>query len=539
MATFRETTTRDLDTAAESPSRAVLRVSLCVTAILLTTLVPYLVPSLHDYRVLIGEDGDPFAGMFDTKGAGPLVAEASGGLASHAPADEKTAELLSDLEEVSHTSLVVDASVPAPKTREIPTTQTPAASEAPVTPAPLPEAGGDDIPLSAQYAAIVVPPEDYKDVEVHIEDPHGAMKHFYTSLHETAKRSPGAITRVAHWGDSAIAADGMTSAARIKLQQLFGDSGHGFLLAASSSSWYAHKGVRYGSKGWKTLNVIHRAAKDKRYGFGGVRARGFPGVYSRFATADKGPVGRKVSRFDIYYLAAPKQGELALRVDKGDPVYISTAADTPEDRVYTVEVPDGPHELRLQARGGRLNVYGVVMERDQPGVVYDGLGIVGFIEDRHHNSDFEHFKGQLARRGTDLMILMYGGNKLGFPNLGMSRYEKDFEKVVKRFRRAGPKISCLVMSPLDHGERHRGKIRTVPKLHKMVEIQRRVALRNGCAWYSVFEAMGGEGSMGRWSRSKPALGWKDYAHVTKHGANVLGTLFYQALMSGYVEHIRE
>ncbi len=532
MATFREIATPDQDQTDMPADPAVLRVFFSIIALALVVAVPYLIPGLEAYRPWVVGDKHPFYGMFSTTGAGPLVAEASGGVEAGEAVGGKEAAVLAQLGDLDNEAPVED--LPLPDVEPVPE-----AGDAPTAPLDGGPDAGQAAPVAKPlFAGIKVPPEAYKDVEVKIEDPNGAMKHFYDQLHGSAQRKPGAITRVAHWGDSAIAADGITSSTRTHLQRLFGDSGHGFILAASSSSWYSHKGVRYGSKGWKTMNIIHRAAKDKHYGFGGVRAHGFPGVFSRFATADSGPVGRKVSRFDIYYLAGPRQGDLALTVDKGEPVYVPTASDTLEDRVHSVEVPDGEHELRIQAKGGQLNVYGVAMERDRPGVVYDGLGIVGFIEDRHHNADFAHFKKQLELRDPNLMILMYGGNKLGFPKLGMARYEEDFEKVIKLFRKARPTASCLVMSPLDHGERHRGGIRTVPRLHDMVAVQRRVALRNGCAWYSAFEAMGGEGSMGRWANSKPALGWKDYAHVTKHGAQVMGTLFYQALMAGYVDHTK-
>ena len=520
MATFRETATDDREQGQTPPDQALLRVFFAIVALVVMAAVPYFVPGLEDYRAWIEGEPLPFSGMFSTKGAGPLVSEASGGVEVGTEVGHKEAAVLAKFQDLDRLEPVEEDPLPQ-------------AGDAPMDPATA-QPGDAGAPVPPVYAAITVPPEDYKDVEVRIEDPNGAMKHFHASLRATAERKSGAITRISHWGDSAIAADGITSATRTHLQRLFGDSGHGFILAASSSSWYSHKGVRYGSKGWKTMNIIHRASKDGYYGFGGVRAQGYPGVYSRFATADEGPVGRKVSRFDIYYLAAPKQGELAITIDKTEPVYVSTQSETVEDRVHSVNLPDGEHELRLQARGGRLNVYGVAMERDRPGVVYDGLGIVGFIEDRHHNADVDHFKKQLALRAPDLMILMYGGNKLGFPKLGMERYESDFEKVVKLFRTARPEASCLIMSPLDHGEHYRNTIRTVPRLHDMMAVQRKVALRNGCAWYSAFDAMGGEGSMGRWANSSPALGWKDYAHVTKHGAEVMGTLFYQSLMAGYV-----
>ena len=525
MATFRDVKTSDLDDAEHAGKSAVpalIRLVVGWLGFVFIVTLPYSVPGLETYRVWTPERELPFTGHFNPHGSGPVVAEASGGLDYDQPLQERELALLQKLERTNEAFVSAPAE---PQLRPIPVTESEPVS-----------AGGDSAKAEPRFAAIQVPKEAYQDAKVLIEDPKGSMAHFYEALGATAQRKEGAITRISHWGDSAIASDGMTSAVRTYLQNLFGDSGHGFILATSSSSWYSHKGVRYSSRGWRSLNIIYRGARDGRYGFGGVRAVGFPGVFSRFQTAKEGPVGRKVSRFDIYYLAGPRQGNLMLQIDKGEPTLVSACADEWEDRVHTVHVEDGPHELRLLGKGGTINVYGVVLERDRPGVVYDGLGIVGFIADRHNNANFDHWKGQIEARGTDLMIIMYGGNKLGFPGLKMSRYEKDFGKVVSRFRKARPSVSCLVMSPLDHGKRHGGKIRTEPLLLDMIEVQRRVAFNSGCAYYSVFDAMGGEGSMGRWAHSNPRLGWTDYAHVTKHGAKVLGLLFFQSLMHGYVNH---
>ena len=70
-----------------------------------------------------------------------------------------------------------------------------------------------------------------------------------------------------------------------------------------------------------------------------------------------------------------------------------------------------------------------------------------------------------------------------------------------------------------------------------MEVQERIAIEEGCAWYSVFDAMGGEGAMGRWFKASPRLGWGDFAHATPAGAKVLGTYFFKALMRGFAEHL--
>ena len=71
----------------------------------------------------------------------------------------------------------------------------------------------------------------------------------------------------------------------------------------------------------------------------------------------------------------------------------------------------------------------------------------------------------------------------------------------------------------------------------MIPWQRRVAKQEGCAFFSIFDAMGGEGSMGRWYRAQPKLGWADLAHTTREGSRVLGSLFYKSLMKGFADYL--
>jgi lysophospholipase L1-like esterase len=56
------------------------------------------------------------------------------------------------------------------------------------------------------------------------------------------------------------------------------------------------------------------------------------------------------------------------------------------------------------------------------------------------------------------------------------------------------------------------------------------------AFWNTFEAMGGEGSMGRWVKATPQLGAWDYTHPTPLGAEAIADLFFKALTSGYVAY---
>jgi len=389
---------------------------------------------------------------------------------------------------------------------------------------------------------IVIPEKLYKGYTQRIEDPKGSMEHFYRELADAALQKKGAVARVSHWGDSTIAADGMTSMARRLFQTTFGDAGRGFVLVESGTDWYFPKDVQYFRKGWRAKQIISGKAKDGRYGMGGNAAVGWKGAIARYRTVEKGPVGRSVGEFKVFYRKGPKSGDFEVTVDKAPdslPV-VKTLADAYGDGVWsTGPLNDGPHRFQVRAAGnGPVRVYGVSMERPgKTGVIYDMLAVVGARASRMLNYDAKHLAHQIEATGTDLMVIHFGGNSLTSKGMSMRWYRERYEKVIALYKQAAPNKSCLVLTPIDHGERHRGRIRTKPDLLKMVVVQRDVALKAGCAFYSIFEAMGGEGTMGRWYRERPPLVSGDYAHATKHGARVLGSLFFKSLMAGFKDWV--
>src|SRR5208337_3867597 len=113
-------------------------------------------------------------------------------------------------------------------------------------------------------------------------------------------------------------------------------------------------------------------------GLGGASfTAGSPSAYSEIRTTRKGE-GAAVSRFDIFYRAQPHGGSFLAYVDKEKPQKFSTQADAKATAVASIAVEDGGHSLKLTPRGdGLVTLYGVTLERDAPGVVYDTLGLLG------------------------------------------------------------------------------------------------------------------------------------------------------------------
>lgn len=407
-------------------------------------------------------------------------------------------------------------------------------------PEPAPEVEPTD---PAQRATGVrIAPSELEGLAREIEDPEGrAMRAFYESLHRTATREPGAITRVAHYGDSSIALDGITQTVRERMQQRFGDAGHGFVLAARGSLPYRHRGVRHESSddGWRLMDITHLPLSDGHYGYGGYQARSTSGATARFETAEEGnPVGTHVSRFDVLYERHPRGGRFEVRVDGGEPQLVDTRGEPVSGELHRIEVPDGPHRFDLRTVGrGESRLFGVVLEREGPGVVYDSLGMVGARARRFLGFDRDHLARQLELRQTNLVVIGYGGNDAD-DDRDEAQYEEDFRQVARLVRAARPEASCLIFAPLDQAERdERGRIRTMEAVPRIVAAARRAAQAEGCAFFDTWSAMGGEGGMERWFRSRPRLAFGDFRHATPAGYRVIGNMFYKALLKGFADYL--
>lgn len=377
-----------------------------------------------------------------------------------------------------------------------------------------------------------------------IEDPARALDNFYAALARTDAKKPGAITRITHYGDSPITNDGITSTVRRMMQVRYGDAGHGFILMDRPWAWYNHEAITFTSGGgWTSDAMMNPKINDGQFGLGGVsfRASG-PGKYARFGPAAEGETGKNFSRMDVYYEQQPGGGQFSVSVNNGNAQTVSTASDAMRSGFFEFKAPQaGANNFEVRTVGGEVRLFGAVLENDGPGVVYDSLGVNGAYAGLLATVMNEaHWAGQLQHRRPDLVILNYGTNESQYATSDqLARYEKDLREVIRRVRAALPGVSILVVSPMDRGQRAPGgKIITKPSIPMIVEMQRRVALDTGCAFFNTFKAMGGEGTMAKWyagtGRNHYVGG--DLTHPTPEGAEIVGSIIYKALEDGYAKY---
>jgi len=485
-------------------------------------LLSYALPFLTRFRPLLADEGLPIVRMFKGSQESELPGFAEAGLITRAGVSEQ--QLAKTLGAHVASNLGEARDTPPQDARDV----RGAAGQ------------GPDATGPSSGPALRIAPEEYADIPRSIEFAQN-LRPFFTALERSAMDKPGAITRIAHYGDSAVAADAIASTARRRFQKRFGDAGHGFILISRGNMHYAHKDVLHRtSKGWSAESAVQKSIGEAWYGYGGVQLRGRAGESALIGTVKEGPIGTRVSRFELFYQRHKRGGHLQVKIDGEAREPIDTRADTREDAFERYDLPDGPHTLSLRAvGGGESRLYGVVLERDEPGVVYDSLGLVGGRAQRLLNLKAAHIKRQIAHRDPDLLVLGFGGNESANSWLNMERYEQELVQVVKHMRAGKPKMACLLFAPLDQGEHDkRGKVVTVETLPQIVEVQRRVAKRLGCAFFDTFTAMGGEGSMARWRKSRPRLATSDLRHATPEGYEVIGNLYYKAMLEAFATHLK-
>ncbi len=384
------------------------------------------------------------------------------------------------------------------------------------------------------------PPGEAEDVyaaeargAVGVEDYGAGIPRFFEALERTGRKEPRAVTRISHFGDSPVTGDLIAGDARARLQRRFGDAGHGWIFVDRPWEWYSHRGVRLSGSGW---SIQSPGASSGPCGLGGATftASG-GGARSRISTVKAG-TGAAVGRFDIHFQSKPKGGTLLVSIDGSPASEISTASEEAGGLViHSIPVADGGHELLLRPKGdGPVRLFGVVLEREVPGVVYDTLGANGATIRHLARFDRESWMDSLRQRRPDLVILNFGTNESRYAGLSFAAYARDYREVIRRVREAVPGAAILIMAPMDRGVRGSGGgIATDESIPRLVAAQRVIARTERVAFFDTYAAMGGSGTMADWYGRSPRLVAGDFTHPTHPGAAVLGDLLVDALLKGY------
>lgn len=355
-----------------------------------------------------------------------------------------------------------------------------------------------------------------------------ALDPFFEAL--DAAPSSGKPTVIAALGNSLIAGDGVVDVVRARLQARYGEAGRGFLLADRMASYGGRSRCATKASGWTASTFAPPYKLRWPFGLCGVHHTSqAAGASSTFALKGE-------TRAEVWWLDRPEAAAVEVLVDGARVAELQPKGEAAGHREL-LQLGAGARELALVAKGKGAVLHGVVLEKEQSGVVLDMLGVPSADASIFLQADEAIFEDQLRARSAKLVMLMFGGNETKRIAWGRSSQEKvmrDLRTLITRVRRASD-AACWVIGPLDAVVKRpgTGPFTQRPELEDVIAMERKIAIEEGCAWFDLFHAMGGSGSIKRFD--KAGLMHPDRVHPKGKGLDVLGQLIVDALVAEYAQ----
>lgn len=381
------------------------------------------------------------------------------------------------------------------------------------------------------------------------EDNAPILEPFFSALNNIDKQEN--IIRILHYGDSQIEGDRITGTLRDKLQKQFGGYGAGTVPVFDPSDIRSSITLK-SSENWvkyATFGGLYKKAHTRKFGMQAQFFRmaalkdslnneiaGTKSAWIKFYQNKVGYAGtRKFDKVSLYYANATQK--VKIRIYEKDILIIkdSLAAGTSfAYKSWPIDSIKGYLKFEF-ITSGNLDVYGIGFD-SKTGIEVDNISMRGSSGLDLNKIEPEYLANQLSVLNTKLIILQYGVNVAPNEIENYDYYEKAYYSELKKLRNNLPGISILVIGISDVSTKKDGDYITAPNIIKIRDAQKNAAYKAGCAFWDLFEAMGGENSMPGWVNAKPALAQKDYTHFTASGAKIVGTMLYNALMSEYLNY---
>jgi len=353
---------------------------------------------------------------------------------------------------------------------------------------------------------------------------------FFSALDDLRSGRATSRATIAAFGNSLIAADRIVDIVREDLVRMFGDGGRGLLLVDRIADYGSRVRTGTSADGWLVHTVGDIKPSPLPFGLTGVvHVSDTPRARSRFSI--------KGETQGTLFWVDKGAGPIELRVD-GKPLLTTTPQGDGHSQRTNFTLPADAASLELIAHKKGTALHGVALDRQGPGIVLDTLGVPAADASLFLQANEEMVSQQLASRTPPLVLIMLGGNevkRLQWRRSTMEKVERDLHRFIQRIKRASPASACLLVGPLDAvlGPDAARPFQQRADLLEVLELERRIALAEGCAFFDMFAAMGGTGSLERFHAR--GLVHDDLVHPRGKGLDLIGALLSSALLTAWSE----
>jgi lysophospholipase L1-like esterase len=171
--------------------------------------------------------------------------------------------------------------------------------------------------------------------------------------------------------------------------------------------------------------------------------------------------------------------------------------------------------------------YGLNLETEKKGIIYHALGV--------NSSSYKDYVysgtlwlEQSAMLNPYIVVISLGTNDAQDYNMTEEVFQKQVIDLILSVRKYIPNAAILLTTPPSSYFR---KLNPNPMLPMINEVIKEVAINHNCAYWDLFEIMGGADSIKEWVEKEWAR--PDYVHLSIQGYEWIGTKFYEAIMKSY------
>ena len=350
------------------------------------------------------------------------------------------------------------------------------------------------------------------------------------------------VCQIVHYGDSQIEGDRITGYVRNRLQLAFNGGGPGFFPIKVV---YNQNSIDITTSGnWVRYAFFDRKQRRKV----GHDMYGLFATYSRFTNYAKDTTGLPVSKatftikpssksyarlqhytkFGLHYGNAI--GKVKIKVyENGNIIKTDSLISDGKYHNYKLNFATTPKELKIELEARvSPDFYGVTLDADT-GVRMDNVAMRGEAGRIFTRMNYENYRQMSVDRQPDLFIFQYGGNTIPYMKTEqqLREYVEGLIFNMKWVKRANPNAMFMLLGPGDMTTSRNGQRLTYPFLPKLNDLMKEECMKNDVAYFSMYEAMGGENSMISWV--KQGMAASDYVHFSPKGTKLISEVFYQCL----------
>ncbi len=174
----------------------------------------------------------------------------------------------------------------------------------------------------------------------------------------------------------------------------------------------------------------------------------------------------------------------------------------------------------------QFEIYGLEYKNDDPGVIYNTIGVNGSSFKSYRRCDL--FEFHLKQNPPDLFIISVGTNDTYTKEFDSLKYEQYYEDFMKMIFRANPDAAVLLTVPNDSYYRKRY---ANPHTKTAANAIIRLAKKYKMGVWNMYEIMGGYGSSQRWYKNK--LMPSDRVHFSGKGYDIKADLLLMAFLEAW------